>query len=115
MWMITPIGFFSVVQKPGDGESLTVRARVKSDLLALKKQFLPELGRIQESAVSDYRFRALAPRLAVARAYAQMVEQIDYDNFKSEVSSRQGRDRARLYHDVWSVLYRLQVQKSTVR
>lgn len=115
MWMITPIGFFSVVQKPGDGDSLTVRARVKSDLQALKKQFLPELGRIQESSVTDYRFRALAPRLAVARAFGQIVEQIDYDNFKSEVSVRQGKDRERLYHDVWSVLYRLQVAKSVAR
>lgn len=115
MWLITTVGFFSVVQKPGDGDNLTVRSRVRADLQALKKQFLPELGRIQESTVSDYRFRALAPRQAVARAFAQMTEQISYDNFKSEVLIRQGKDRARLYHDVWSTLYRLQVQKSAIR
>lgn len=115
MWLITPIGFFSVVQKPGDDDSLTVRARVKADLQALKKQFLPELGNIQESTVTDYRFRARAPRRAVVRACAQMAEQINYDNFKSEVMRRQEKDRERVYHDVWSVLYRLQVQKSRVR
>lgn len=110
MWMITPIGFFSVVEKPGDGDKLTVRARVKSDLQAFKRQYLPELGRIQESEVTDYRFRARAPRRAVAKAFEKMVEEIAYDNFKSEVSIRQGKDRERLYHDVWSVMYRLQTQ-----
>lgn len=32
MWLVTNFGFFSVVQKKGD-DFLTVRARVRSDLL----------------------------------------------------------------------------------
>ena len=115
MWLITPIGFFSVVQKPGGCDKLTVRARVKSDLQALKAHYLPELGRIQDSSVNDYRFRALAPRQAVARAFEQMVLQIDYDNFKSEVHRRQGKSRERVYHDVWGILYRLQVERVDIR
>lgn len=60
MWLVTPVGFFSVVRKPTDikNKTLTVRARVRSDLEALKAQYLPELGPIQESKVNDYRFRA---------------------------------------------------------
>ncbi|TSE18983.1 hypothetical protein Talka_01746 [Tepidimonas alkaliphilus] len=38
MGLITPIGFFSIVQKPSDRthDTLTVRARMRGDLAALK-------------------------------------------------------------------------------
>lgn len=112
MWLITPVGFFSVVRKPMDikNKTLTVRARVRSDLEALKAQYLPELGSIQESKVNDYRYRAVAPQAAVAAAMASLIEDVDYANFKDEVKKRQGADRAYLYHDVWDVLYGLQRQ-----
>jgi ADP-ribose pyrophosphatase YjhB (NUDIX family) len=41
---------------------------------------------------------------------ARLVENLDYANFKDEVAKRQGPARSHLYHDVWSVLYRLQKQ-----
>lgn len=41
-------------------------------------------------------------------AHIRLVEDVDYDNFKNAVAKRQGRTRSDLYHDVWSVLYRLQ-------
>ena len=110
MWLITPIGFFSVVQKPSDvdQQTLTVRARVRTDLEVLKAQFLPSLGKITESRTNDYRFRAVAPKAEVASAMASMVQSLDYSNFKNQVAKTQGPTRARLYHDVWDVLYRLQ-------
>ncbi len=110
MWLITPVGFFSVVRKPGDAKNktLTVRARVREDLEALKTGFLPELGEIAESSTNDYRFRAVAPKAAVAKAMAKLVDDLDYPNFKSEVAKKQGQARAGVYHDVWDVLYRLQ-------
>lgn len=111
MWILTPIGFFSIVSKPGDAQAgtLTVRARVRGDLEALGRDFLPGLGEIRESRDTDYRFRATAPRAEVAAAMARMVEGLDYGNFKSEVARRQGHARSDLYHDAWSVLHRLQV------
>lgn len=110
MWLITPVGFFSIVQKPGDKKAgtLTIRSRVKSDLAALRESVLPSLGPSTESTDTDYRFRAKAPKGDVANALAQMVEALSYDNFKSEVARRQGTKRAHLYHDVWDVLYRMQ-------
>lgn len=36
MWLMTTVGFFSIVRKPGETD-LTVRARVRSDLEALEK------------------------------------------------------------------------------
>lgn len=110
MWLLTPHGFFSVVEKPGDAAhgSLTVRARVRSDLASLRAAVLPEMGPIEESESTDYRYRARVPRAAVAAAMARLVETLDYSNFKNAVADRQGSKRAKLYHDVWDVLYRMQ-------
>lgn len=110
MWLVTPIGFFSIVQKPGDKKNgtLTVRSRVRSDLAALKQHYLPGLGLIQESHDTDYRFRAFAPRGEVSAALSRQVDDLDYSNFKSEVAKKQGHKRASLYHQVWDVLYHLQ-------
>lgn len=46
MWLITPIGFFSVVQKAEDKQrdTLTVRSRVRGDLAALKQHYLSRSG-----------------------------------------------------------------------
>ncbi len=113
MWLITPIGFFSIVQKPGDKgkDTLTIRARVRSDLEALRDRYIPSLGEIKESPDNDYRFRAIAPRADVAAAAAAMVSDLDYSNFKSEVGKQQGARREMLYHGVWDVLYQLQTGK----
>ena len=91
MWLITPVGFFSIVQKPSDvaADTLTVRARVQGDLEALREQFLPGLGAIQESKVNDYRFRAIAPRAEIAAAMASLVNQLDYSNLKNQVAKVQ--------------------------
>lgn len=112
MWLITPIGFFSVVQKASDvaADTLTIRSRIHRDLQALQEHYLPGLGEITESKTDDYRYRAVAPRAQVAAAMASLVDEIDYPNFKDRVSKVQGKARAHLYHDVWSVLYRLQVE-----
>ena len=112
MWLITPVGFFSVVQKTGDiaADTLTVRARVRGDLDALREHYLPSLSPVQESKTNDYRFRAVAPRADVAAAMASMVNQLKYSNFKSQVATVQGNARAHLYHGVWDVLHRLQTE-----
>lgn len=110
MWLITRVGFFSIVQKPGDQftDTLTVRSRVFGDLVALQQHYLPGLGPIQESTDTDYRFRAVARRIDVAAAMARIIDDLNYINFKSEVAKQQGSKRASLYHKVWDVLHKLQ-------
>ena len=110
MWLITTTGFFSVVEKRWDreGGTLTVRARARGDLDGLRASVLPELGTTAEDPAADYRFRAQAPREAVARAVHRLVQAIDYDNFKSAVHHVQGAGRARIYASVWNVLHRIQ-------
>ena len=107
MWLFTPIGFFSIVQKRGDN-SLTVRARVASDLDLLRDQFLPSLSTITATPDGDYAFRANASHRDFGEALASMAASIDYDNFKDEVARKQGDERATRYSEVWSVMRRLQ-------
>jgi hypothetical protein len=110
MWLVTSIGFFSVVQKHEDEASgtLTVRARVRGDLEELQEKYLPSLGPIQENVESDYSYRATAPRAEDSSAMARMIADVSYSNFKHEVAKRQGQKRSLLYHEVCDVLYRLQ-------
>ena len=109
MWLITNEGFFSVVQKLDDAVrgTLTVRARLASDLKNLKKR-LPDMGEITVSKNTDYRYRAKVPREQLADAIGQMVKDIDYSNFKDEVADKQGHGRADVYSNVWANLYELQ-------
>jgi hypothetical protein len=106
MWLISSIGFFSIVEKSSDkgARTLTVRARVQSDLESLREQYLPSLGPILKDVGTDYQFRATAPREDVSKAVSQLVLAIDYSNFKNEIARKQGRKRETLYHRVWDVL-----------
>lgn len=110
MWIVTTVGFFSVVEKPWDRAqgTLTIRARVREDLEALGGLCLPMLSAIAEDGEADYRFRAQAPREAVAVAMATLVRGVDYDNFKAAVGRRQGASREAVYHDAWRAFYQLQ-------
>lgn len=111
MWVITTRGFFSIVQKPWDGnDTLTIRSRCHSDLAALKKKY--ELPRIERSDDSDYMYRINGvDRAALAGIVAAELLAIDYDNFKVAVKERQGEARARIYMSVWSALLRLQPRR----
>lgn len=110
MWLMTPLGFFSIVEKPEDVQrgTLTVRARVESDLDNMRSGPLPTLGPTITKAGTDYACRAIAPRDDVAKALADLVMGLNYANFKTEVGKRQGKERAHLYGEVWNVLYKLQ-------
>ena len=110
MWLITPIGFFSIVQKPDDIKrgTLTVRAQLESDLDNLRSGPLPTLGPTTTHAGTDYAYRASAPKQDVANALAELAMTLNYANFKSEVAKQQGAARAHLYGEVWNNLYQLQ-------
>jgi hypothetical protein len=111
MWLIAPsIGFFSIVRKRRDVErdTLTIRARVRQDLVELKEKYIPDLSDITEDSRADYLCRASAPRLSVASAMAALTADIDYDNVKDRAAEVHGDERAITYHAVWSALRRLQ-------
>lgn len=106
MWLMTNIGFFSVVQKPNT-DFLTIRARVKNDLDNLRNNYLPHLSATIAHAGTDYPWRATVSHEQFAAALWKIVSDITYPNFKNEVAAKQGKARAGKYSKVWSVLYEL--------
>ncbi len=104
MWLFTNIGFFSAVQKPGT-DFLTVRARVKQDLDNLRQKYLPQLSATQAKGGTDYPWRATVSHADFAAALGKIAMDIDYSNYKNEVSARQGKARASRYGKVWQALY----------
>jgi hypothetical protein len=107
MWLLTQIGFFSVVADLNDAERLLVRARVRGDLDALRERYLPDLE-IIEGAGTDYRFRAFVRRAEFEQAARSLAEDIDYPDFKDVVVSHHGYSRAALYSQISSLLHTLQ-------
>ena len=107
MWLFTPHGFYSIVQKPGH-DHLTVRSRVASDLDILREKFMPTLSATVEDAGTDYPFRAIIGHAAFAEGFARIGHDIHYDNFKNEVARVKGSARAMVCGDVWQVLTQLE-------
>jgi hypothetical protein len=122
MWIFTKHGFFSAVcarqgsgkqGQPVDPNRIMVRARVRAHLEALKDRFPDLLGQaeIQEFAGTDYAFRLFVGKPSWAKLLADLAEETDYDNFKSEVARFQGRAGAEYehsLHEVWGIMRRLQ-------
>lgn len=106
MWLMTPVGFVSVVAHRTKPRHLLIRCRCKEDLLNLR----PYVGRfdLQYDEYADYPWRAVVRRKAWERALTKLARDIDYPNFKNEVAKRQGYERSALYSRVWTVLLELQ-------
>ena len=114
MWLLTEIGFFSIVEKPYDRPrgTLTVRSRAKEDLYELGKKYLPTLNEIAEDERADYRFRATAKRQDVVAAVADITRNIKYPNFKDHIYNNQGSQREEIYSRVWTALKQIQDERS---
>lgn len=100
MWIFLPHSFISVVQKPGDTDTLTVRARIKGDIDAV----FPH-ATVEPNKGTDYKYRARVPRQAVAQVLHDQVMGLNWGNFKSAVKNRKRHDA---YMDVWSAMHAVQ-------
>jgi hypothetical protein len=122
MWVFTKYGFFSAVcarkgdgryTQPVDPDRIMVRSRLRSHLDALLNRFPDALGdcEIQTFPGADYAYRVFVAKPAWSDVLAALAEEIDYDNFKSEVARHLGSGGAayeKALHDVWEVMYGLQ-------
>lgn len=125
MWLFTKYGFFSTVcARQGDGRHdqpvdltrIMVRARIRSHLDALRERFPKLLGacEIREFTNTDYAFRIFLDKPAWSEVLMELNEELDYDNFKSEVARFQGQAGTAYehsLHEVWSIMYRLQKER----
>jgi len=115
MWIFTRHGFFSVVAKKSDPETLKVRGRCRADLdalLAFVAREAPcvrsDFSDIVETPLRDYWFRVFVPRSSWVAVAGILASDIDYTNFKREVHGNPARDRA--YLSVWSAMNRFQAE-----
>lgn len=95
MWIFTNKAMISVVQKPGDKDMLTVRARVKGDI----ERVFPG-AKVTANAGTDYAYRARVHRVAVANVISNLILEIGYPNFKNSIRSNDHHD---LCAGVWRV------------
>lgn len=100
MWIFLPKSFISVVQKPGDTDVLTVRARIKGDIEAVFPQ-----AKVEANQGTDYKYRARVPREAVAKALHDQVMGLNWSNFKGTVKAKKRHDA---YMNVWSAMHAVQ-------
>lgn len=100
MWIFLPGSFISVVQKPGDTDTLTVRARIKGDI----ESVFPE-AQVEADKGTDYKYRARVSRQAVAHVLHDQVMALNWGNFKSAVKDRKRHDA---YMSVWRAMYAVQ-------
>ena len=122
MWLFTKYGFYSSVcarkgdghhNQPVDPDRLMIRARVRDHLEGLQMRFPEQLAEIaiSETPDTDYRYRMFVDKAVWTPVLVGLAEEMDYDNFKSEVARHQGAAGAgyeQALHDVWSVMYAFQ-------
>ena len=108
MWLISSIGFFSVVRDTHTDGHVLVRARVREDIQALAQRLGERAPKIVHTPERDYAFRISVPAATWVSLAGELAGEIDYPNFKDHVAAEQGYERARTYGHVWSTLLRLQ-------
>jgi hypothetical protein len=100
MWLMTPSGFLSIVDKAKTPGCLVVRSRVRKHI----ESAFPK-AKIQRTPGNDYLFRAEIRRDEVADAVHAQVMAITYDNHKGATKD----DRLHgAYHRVWNAMATLQ-------
>ena len=100
MWVCLNSGFISIVHKDCKSDELMVRARRKGDI---EKVFPGVIGKKTQG--TDYAFRAVVSREAVAQMLTDQVFNMDYSNFKNSVWDNALHS---VYSSVWSIIGRLQ-------
>jgi len=114
MWILIPNGFLSAVQNELDptGETLQVRGRAKADLEFVRDWALAEHA-VELEIVSwpgrDYPWRVIMSKDVLGSFLVDMVEKIDYTNFKGEVATINPH-RAKVYGQLWTTLTAISIE-----
>lgn len=97
MWIFLRDGFASV-RAVGE-QKLMVRFRRRQHAEKFSARLGSEQSEIFESDETDYRYRIMASRAAVAKLLAEEAMTIDYDNFKNACGPGEYHD---LLSGIWS-------------
>jgi hypothetical protein len=105
MWLFTRYGFFSVVA--GLRNTMLVRARSKDHLARLQRRFPVLLNcKIELSSERDYPCRLVVPRVDWLMVTTELMEDVNYNNFKDQVKASFGKTAMYLLqcYEVWSTM-----------
>ena len=103
MWIFTSSGFISIVEK--DADHLAVRARDSLSLSSLAQSYGVE---IRSTPTADYPYRIFITKDQFKNWLSNQPGQIDYKNFKSEVSITRGKNFANALLKVWSAMHAIE-------
>jgi len=103
MWLFTSSGFISIVEK--DADHLAVRARDALSLSSLAQSYGVE---IRSTPTADYPYRIFITKDQFKNWLSNQPGQIDYKNFKSEVSITRGKNFANALLKVWSAMHAIE-------
>lgn len=102
MWIMTNVGFVSLVAHRDNMHILIARARAAGQLEAL----FPE-NEVEYTPEADYAYRTYIHRIDAADLIGDMIEDIDYPNFKGSVKDGDLHDT---YESVWNVMFKYQLR-----
>jgi hypothetical protein len=108
MWIMTKIGFFSMVEKPKG--QICIRSRSVKDMIDLQKKVFPDYN-ILHTPKADYPYRLIVPIKYFRSEFGKLANTVDYPNFKSEVGSKNSH-RENLYHQVWAILTQIEQESN---
>jgi len=100
MWLFTSSGFISIVEK--DADHLAVRARDSLSLSSLAQSYGVE---IRSTPTADYPYRIFITKDQFKNWLSNQPGQIEYKNFKSQVSITRGKNFANALLKVWSTMH----------
>lgn len=100
MWIMLSDCFLSIVSKDCARDELLVRARRKGDI----EKIFPGAA-VRRGGGSDYMYRSIIKKKAVAEAMVGEVNRITYPNFKNSVYDE---DLHLAYMNIWLTMSRLQ-------
>jgi len=106
MWLFSETGFVSAVVDPTDKNKIVVRAREKESLKPLMA--MTGVKMTYPKRATDYPHRVVVTRQQYADWVLSLVEQMQYTNYKTQVSKTRGHDFAHPLHQVWSTMLQLE-------
>lgn len=107
MWLFTKQGAFSIVQHRENHDLVLIRAFAKADLERLIQANLSLTNiEIIATPTADYHYRIIVDRNALSQILSNAGNQINYDNFKNQVSKEIGYSRFKAYLEIHNVLKR---------
>jgi hypothetical protein len=110
MWLFTTSGFISIVEK--DANHLAVRARDSLSLSSLAQSYDVK---IRSTPTADYPYRIFITKDQFKNWLSNQPGQIQYKNFKSQVSITRGKKFSTTLLSVWSAMHEVEDKEARKR